>query len=186
MKKYVWMMVVLVALAFVAFVAEAQSVKLLTINESARWNGATHVVEIGPADLTTTTTNTAQTLTVAVLAKQGVELVASVLAEPFQDVATNGNNTLTVIVGDGTDDDLYLASQELCVDGTEVFLKYGRSAWNSGAATNVTFAYSAKVYTADDTIDIKITPHSNYAVSAMDNGLLRLYFRILDAVGRLR
>lgn len=170
----------------VAGVVCAQDVKLLSNNEAAAWGGATHVVEIDYQDLTTTTTNTAQTLTVAVLAKQAVEVVASVLETAFVDTATNGNNTLTLTVGDGTDADLYLASQELASDGTEVWLKYGRNVWNSGSATNVTLSYGQKVYTAADTIDFAITPHSNYAVSAMDAGKVRVYLRVLDAAARLR
>jgi len=170
MQKMIGMIVMLVVV--LAGFARAQDVKLLTINESARWGGATHVVEIDYDDLTTTTTNTAQVLTVDVLNKQGVEVVCAVLETAFVDAATNANNTLTLIVGDGGDTDRFLASHELCSDGTEVFLKYGTG--------------TALAYTADDTIDFTITPHASYGVAAMDAGKVRVYLRVLDAVSRLR
>lgn len=178
--------VMMVAVLFAVMQALAQDVKRLTINESAYWNGATHVVTVSHDELTETTDNTAQTLTVAVLAKQAVSMVAMVLEETFQDTATNANNTVTVMVGDGTDADLYLTSTELCVDGTEVFFKFGNTVWNSGSATNVTLAYGTKVYTADDTIDFKFTPHASYALSEQDTGRVSFYLRIQDAVNRLR
>jgi hypothetical protein len=182
MKK---VMVMVAAVVLMAGFVQAQDVRLLTVNESVAV-GATHAVTLEHTDLTTTTTNTAQTFNVPVLAKQGVEVVAYVLREPFQDVATNGNNTLTLTVGDGTDADLFLTSTEMCVDGTEVFLKFPAPMVNSGTASNVTLLASSKVYTADGNMVLTVTPHTNYGVAAMDKGKVEVFFRVTDAVTRLR
>ncbi|MEI7903042.1 MAG: hypothetical protein WCK89_22615, partial [bacterium] len=90
--------------------------------------GATHVAVITHADLTDTNVNTAQTLTnvFTVAEKQGVQLVAMQLITAF-NAGNNATGSVAVIVGDGTDTDLYLTSTELNSNLTEVWLKYGRS-----------------------------------------------------------
>jgi hypothetical protein len=182
MKKF---MAMVAAVVLVAGLAVAQDVRLLTVNEAVAV-GATHAVTLEHTDLTTATTNTAQVFNVPVLAKQGVEVVAYVLREPFQDVATNGNNTLTLTIGDGSDADLFLTSTEMCVDGTEVFTKFPAPMVNSGTASNVTLLASSKVYTADGNMVLTVTPHTNYGVAAMDAGKVEVFFRVVDSVTRLR
>lgn len=130
MRKFhgIWLMVVL----FAMFAVEgfAISVQSLTIAEQAHL-GATHRVKITTADLTETTTNTAQTLgaTFLVGAKQGVSVVAMQLPTVFDSISTNYTTSTLLTVGDGTDPDLFLTSTELNEDGTEVFLKFGRGSW---------------------------------------------------------
>jgi len=172
MKKISLVMAIQTVLFVVALQVQAQDVYPLNAAEGAAYDGATHVVIVEDEDLTTATSNTTQTLTVSVLAKQGIELVAAVLEETFQDAGVSANNSLLITVGDGTDADMYLTSTQLCEDGTEVYLKFG-----TGTRT---------VYTADDTLDLAIAPHASYGVAAMDQGKLRLYIRILDAVKRLQ
>lgn len=157
----------------------------LTSNEAAE-KGATHAVKFTYKDFSTSTgTNGAaytNTTAFPVLAKQGVECVAMVLVTPFEYTTTNGLSSVAVVVGDGTDIDRYLTSTEVCVNGTEVFLKYGNTAWNSGSATNVTFAYGSKVYTSDDTVDFIFTPTgTEWSLSQCDKGEVWFYFKILDA-----
>jgi len=209
MKKWTMTGLVLwMVLVMVGFV-QAQDVRLLTVNEAVA-HGATHVVTLKHTDLTTTTTNTAQVFNVPVLAKQGVEVVYTRLVTAFVDTATNANNTLTLKIGDGSDDDLFLASQELCSDGTEVFLKFGvpnagtvaltatttnlinttdgwtNTVWIGATAAFTASAMNQKVYTADGNMVLTVTPHSNYAVSAMDAGEIEVYFKVVDSVTRLR
>jgi hypothetical protein len=124
-----------------AGVAEAVDVRVLG-NRAKAELGATHEVTITHADLTETTTNTAETLaSFAVVAKQGVKLVAMHLVTPFDTISTNYTTSTLLTVGDGTDADLYLTSTELNTDGTEVYLKFGRlpiSTYTSGTfVTNV-------------------------------------------------
>jgi uncharacterized GH25 family protein len=182
MKKFVMMVA---AVVLVAGLAVAQDVRLLTANEAVAV-GATHAVTLEHTDLTTATTNTAQTFNVPMLAKQGVQVVGYVLETAFVDTATNANNTLTLTVGDGSDADLLLTSTEMASDGTEVYLKFPAPMVNSGQATNVTLLASSKVYTADGNMVLTVTPGTDYAVSAFDAGKVTLYVRILDAVKRLR
>jgi len=207
MKRWTMMGLVLwMVLAMVGFV-QAQNVRVLTANEAVAM-GATHAAVLTHEDLTTATTNTAQTFNIPLLAKQGFEVAFSRLNTPFVDTATNGNNTLTLKIGDGSDDDLFLASQELCSDGTEVFLKFGvpnggtvaltatttnlinttdgwtNTVWIGATAAFTAVAMNQKVYTADTNVVMTITPHSNYAVSAMDAGEVEVFFRITDGVPR--
>jgi hypothetical protein len=99
----------------------------LGVEGMAAWGGATHVAVIQDDDLTTATTNTAQTLTMTIASNQAVQVLWAVCTERFVDNATNAFNSLTLIVGDGTDDDLFLESMQLCKYGTEVLVKPGRS-----------------------------------------------------------
>ena len=243
MRKYKsgWMMAVIMLIALLVFAlvpVYASGVYPLPTAGKADI-GANYLVVITHEDLTTSTTNTAQTLTNAlpVKAKQSVELVACMLKTAFSDDATNAFNGLTVTVGDGTDADLFLASTELNVYSNEVWLKQGRTGWDGAGTTafvtgvvdsttalvymtNVTVttetwsgtnvvltvsplygtttvvtATSAstanglnatgvgrKLYTATDNVDFVFTPSPvNYALSALDNGEIWFYFRILDA-----
>jgi hypothetical protein len=200
MKKvamWAWTLALLVALVDWA-IGAAAPVELLPVEGMARWGGATHVVTVKDETLTTSTTNTAETLTLSVASNQYVELMFAVVTERFSD-ATNANNTLTVIVGDGTDDDLFLLSTELCVYGTEVLAKPGRS-WQEGVTVTTTSAQVAgtnflksatiaaqtigrKVYTVADTVDFKFTPKVNYAVSDFDAGEIKFYLKIYDTIG---
>jgi len=188
MKNTVGFVAVVVALlVFVVAGAKAQTVRPLTVNEAVAWGGATHAVTLDVADLTTTNGNTAQTFSVPVLAKQGASVVAYTLETAFQDTAPVTNNTLALTVGDGSTADLFLTSTEMCVDGTEVYLKFPEAVYNStGQATNVTLAARSKVYTADGNMVLTVTPKAANGVSEMDTGKVTLYVRILDAVKRLR
>ena len=195
MKKRM-IIAVLMALG-IAGMSWASSFRPLTEQERSAL-GATHVATITHADLTTTDTNTAQTLTTVMEVKSGtaVQLVAMQLITAF-DIATDNTNytgSLVWEVGAGTDPDLYLTSTELASEGTEVWLKYGRSVQAAattvitnviGTTTNlITVATGLtddstgrKVYTADDTIDFKFTPNAQNAVSECSAGEVRIYFR---------
>lgn len=185
--------------------APAATVRELTSGEQAYF-GATHEVGISFKDFATaTTTNTAYTISnMNVAAKMGVELVAMILDTAFDTANTNFTGSCAVIVGDGTDDDLFLASTELASDGTEVFVKYGRPNTSAITASTVTYTnviygagattgnistvtytladsvFAQKVYTAADKIDIKFTPNAEEAMGSNTVGEVRFLFRITD------
>ena len=186
----------MVAILAVASLTMAATFRPLPEQEQA-YIGATHVATIGYADLTDTNVNTAQTLTnvFAVEAKQGVQLVAMQLITAF-NAGNNATGSVAVIVGDGTDTDLYLTSTELNSNLTEVWLKYGRSvqAATSGVITNVIGATTnlvtvltaltddvtgRKLYTASDTIDFTFTPNAVNSLSQNTAGEVRFYFKII-------
>jgi len=126
MRRHGWMAGMLAGL-MLAGMGRAATIYPLPEQTKAA-TGADFVMVITVDDLTETTADTVQTNSdFAVLAKQGVELVAMVLKTAFYDTATNGNNSLLMTVGDGTDADLYLTSTELNSYGTEVWLKFGRA-----------------------------------------------------------
>ncbi len=142
MKKQKCRMMVLAMALLMAGWATAAEFRPLLEQERANL-GATHEVTIKYSDLATgTTTNTALTLTNVfdVATNAAVQLVAMQLITAFDTGNTNYTGSLAVEVGDGTDADLYLTSTELASDGTEVWLKYGRSVQAATAAisTNVT------------------------------------------------
>lgn len=145
MKTKLMVMVMVAALVMVAGLVQAATIRPMPISEEAHF-GATHLVTVKYSDLTEATANTAQSLTnlISVAAKQSVELVAMMLVTPWAVGNTNYTDSCLLEVGDGTDSDLYLTSTELASDGTEVFLKFGRSpealSTTSATRTNVTDA----------------------------------------------
>lgn len=181
--KRILAVIMLAALAW-ALPARAVTIEKLPLETQAAL-GANYAVTFTHADLTETTTNTAQSFTTnfAVKADTSVRFVAMKLNEAFDGGSALFTNSTTVIVGDGANDDLYLESTELNADGTEVWYKfapgnggtititpqttliYPTGTTNAGPAvmTNATATYTVsvlgqKVYTADDYVDFKFTP----------------------------
>lgn len=148
MKKQI--LTALATVMIVAGAARAFEFQPLSVPEAA-WQGATHVAIIKYSDLTTSTTNTAQTLTNAILANTAVECMGLHLVKAFDTGNTNYTGSVLLTVGDGSDADLFLASTELASDGTEVFVKYGRrddaitATATSGPVTNLRATASALV-----------------------------------------
>lgn len=153
MKKFVIGMLMVGLLVAPAFAA---GVYRLPTGQKAE-EGATHIVKIDYSDLTTTTSNTAQTLTTLnVDPRMGVEFKSMMLVKPFQIlVNTNYTASLALTVGDGTDLDYYLASTEIDEQGTEVYLEFGRdrttafgtntALTTANCATNLALSYFAAV-----------------------------------------
>ena len=130
MNKKKWMgligFLVLVALVIgvrAATLAMSTQVYRCTIAEQAA-TGASHKITVTYADLVTATvTNEALTATIPILAKMGAEVVYADLKTAFAGAAfTNGTDSLTVIVGDGGDDNRFLESMELAGLNTEIWL----------------------------------------------------------------
>lgn len=184
MKKITMFIFALLGMALFAHGAQWRA---LDSAEQAK-TGATRVYEVAYSDLTTTTTNTAQTLTVSVPAKAAVRFVMMELETAFDTGNTNYTGSLAVKVGDGTDDDLFLTSTELASDGTEVFKKFAPVPTVTATATgpqstNMTVtvtsvAMGEKVYTVADTLDFVFTPNAEEAVSANTAGKVRFYFNV--------
>jgi len=123
MKKLITMMIMVLGMALFAQATEWQPLSALEAADT----GANRVLIVDYADLTTTTTNTAQTLTVSIPAKAAVRFVGMELVTAFDTANTNYTGSLAVIVGDGADDNLFLTSTELASDGTEVWAKFSAS-----------------------------------------------------------
>lgn len=139
------MLAVLIA-APLAAIGAAVDVYPLTEQEKAD-KGATHVAIVEYGDLDETSTNTAETMTMTVPAKYGVQFVGMELDTAFDTANATYTGSLAVKIGDGTDDDLFLTSTELASDGTEVWVKWGSE--NGGTITvtpnNTTITYISGV-----------------------------------------
>lgn len=160
--------------------------------------GATHVVVLDHDDLTTATTNTAQTLTnvLTVAAGEAVQFVVGVLDEDFDSQNIYYTNTTSTLleIGDGSDTDLFASSTELASDGTEVDVILPRTAetaitTTTGAiegtnyvktATVATTVYGRKLYTSAGFVAFQFTPNAEEALSWLSKGKIRLYFKRFD------
>ena len=137
----------------------------IPVSEQAN-QGATLQVEIDHSDLTETTANTAQTLTLSVSAGQTVEFRGYKMATAFKDASDAAFNSTALIIGDGSDTDRFLASTQLNENGTEVLYSVGTG--------------TEYVYTADDTVDITFAAMSGKALNDIDTGSMILLFAIRD------
>lgn len=125
--------------------------------------GATEVWTITPADLTETTADTDQTLTVAVADGDLVAVVAAKLVTPFEDASDADLDDTQVTVGDGGDADRFLTATQVNANGTEIDYKEG--------------AVSGYAYNAADTVDILVESMSGKSLSNIDTGELKLYVK---------
>jgi len=182
--------------------AATTDLKVLPLEAQAHL-GATHMLEISYSDFSAfTSTNTAYTITNSIPAKIGVTFVGAVLKTAFASGSTN-TESVAMKIGDGSDDDLYLASTEFASDGTAVFVKFGppdaytitptlsktvvtNDVLNS-VVTNVTATAAAgelgrKLYAASGIIVLTITPNAQESLANYTSGKVRFYFRMIDAL----
>ena len=132
--------------------------------------GATYKVVIKAADLTETTTDTAQTLELITVEKGSlVTQAAWVLKTGFTDASDTAHNSTTLTLGDGSSVARYSTSKELNTNGTEIL------AWADSNAVN-TAPYA---YLAADTIDAVFTCMSGKNLNDLDGGEIWIYFNIL-------
>ena len=110
-----------------------------SFNEAPR--GFSYRFVVDHTDLTESTANTAQNVTLVTLPANSVVLrAATYLKTPFQDTADAAFNSTALIVGDSGDTDRYITSQQLNVNGTEVLAKAHASSttpWAYESATAV-------------------------------------------------
>jgi hypothetical protein len=118
-----------------------------------------------------------------VVTRIGVELVTA-----FND--SGGGDELDVEIGDGTDANGYITAAPLHTDQTEISIistddaSYSGAILNDGTTDNT---INGKLYTADDTIDILLTPAlstagTSYNLNELTAGELRVVAHIVKAV----
>lgn len=131
--------------------------------------GASHKITLTNADLTGTTSGTAQTIALLSL---GVGQKVTRAKVDLETEFTGGALTaLTCTVGDGGDVDRFVASASLLTGATPITVKDGTG--------------TACLYDTADTVDAVITPTSA-AVSAATAGKLNIYLLIEDSIIRAR
>lgn len=191
------------ALAAGAVCAATVDLKPLPIETRAAM-GATHFVEFTKASFSVTATNTAQVLTNAVPAKRAVEFVGMVLDTAFEGQLTTTNFPITSValkIGDGSDDDLFMASTELASDGSEVFVKFGRpddytitptlsktpitndvpnSVVTNVSATATASELGRQTFNSAGIIRFTFTPNADEALANVSSGKVRVYFKVFD------
>ncbi len=132
--------------------------------ETASGEGHNAVTRITPSDLTETTAATAQTLTVAVK-DQSIKLVGFRQAKPLSDKSDSAFDDISLKVGDGGDDDRFLAATQV---GSSQTAKKG-----NGTDTTHFFAGA-------DTLDIVLTPEAGKALADVDDGDLELLWEVRE------
>ena len=95
--------------------------------------------------------NDTATMTIPVSAGDTVVAASVKLITAFDD--SGAGDELNIEVGDGADADGYIASAQLHADATEISTVYGTGDLLDGTTS------AWKHYTADDTIDILLTPN---------------------------
>ena len=137
-----------------------------SVNEAPR--GFNHRIVVEKADLTNSTNNTAQTLTLITLpAGTVVKSAAYWLKTPFDSTNTSFDST-TIIVGDSGDTDRYIDSTELNENGTEVLYAVN----NEGKLPFVT--------TASTAVNAVFTPKAANNLAQLDTGEIHVYLETAD------
>ena len=141
-----------------------------SVNESPR--GFNYRFVIDHTDLTTSTDNTAQDITLITLPAYSVVLsAATYLKTPFQKTGTSAYNSNLLIVGDSSDTDRLIASQQLNVNGTEVLAK--------AQASTIPYAYEAAT-----AIVANFASMASYDLLELDAGEVHIFLEVaqLDAL----
>ena len=168
MKKFIGMLAVLAITLGVASAATTADAKRLGINEMAGHLGANYLIEVEYSDFANVApaTNTAETLTLDIAAGQGFTLLYADLVTEF--VGLNGTDSLTVEVGDGGDDDLFLVMMQMATESTEVSGKFG------------TTKAVGKFYEAADELEFKFIPNAENATGGFTAGKVRFWVYIAE------
>lgn len=146
-------------------------------SEEALASGFTHRIKVTAADLTDA--DTAQTLQLlpqtsgstlpagTYVRSAGLKLVTAFDASDDADI-----DSLTVIVGDGSDDNRFIVATELAADGTEIDY-----AVTANAVDSLPYAY-----TAADTIDAIFTCSGGASptLAEIDSGEVWIYLTLSD------
>ena len=141
-----------------------------SVNESPR--GFNYRFVIDHTDLTTSTDNTAQDITLITLPAYSVVLsAATYLKTPFQKTGTSAYNSNLLIVGDSGDTDRLIASQQLNVNGTEVLAK--------AQASTIPYAYEAAT-----AVVANFASMASYDLLELDAGEVHIFLEVaqLDAL----
>lgn len=140
--------------------------KPLATNEIADNGGYTHIASITADDLTTTTNNTSQTITLATLAiGDAIGKVATRVKTSFQDVSDAAFNTTAVTIGDTANAvNNHITSQETNVNGTVVTQKMSNTLVGP--------------YTAADKIAITFNAMASKNLNNIDKGEIEVLFQL--------
>lgn len=181
MKKWkFWNVIAAITAVFVlCLTAQAASLRPLGVEESVLRAGATHEARVTYEDFDTSTTNTAEAITFGVVSNTGVQVMYAKVHTPFDTGNTNYLGSLALTVGDGGDADRYLASMQLASNSTNDWVKYGNTAWNSGTASNMTFAYGYTTYSINTNITFTFTPNANEATDDNTQGDVSVFLRLI-------
>jgi hypothetical protein len=118
--------------------------------------------------------NATKTFTYVIPAGYAVSRVSASLEVAFDD--SGGGDELTMIAGDGSDDDGFLAAAALHVDQTEITYVLNTGAYMDNE--------NGKLYTVADTIDIKFTPNistgTDYSLNELTSGRVKLKFELIN------
>lgn len=134
--------------------------------EERQQGGFTHRFELDHTDLTQTAAATAQVVPLlALIAGMLVLKVATRMTTAFQDVSDGAFNSTAITIGDGGTANLFLTSQELNVNGTEVYNKAGTG--------------TAKAYDAGDSLNLTFNSMTGKSLSNIDTGVLKVFAQIV-------
>ena len=137
-----------------------------SLHESPR--GFNYRFVIDHTDLTQGTDNTAQDITLITLpAYSVVKSAATFLKTPFELVGTSAYNSNTVIVGDATDDDRFITSQQINVNGNEILAK--------AHASTTPHAYAAAT-----AVVAKFASMASYDLLELNAGEIHIYLEVVQ------
>jgi hypothetical protein len=137
-----------------------------SLHESPR--GFNYRFVIDHTDLTQGTDNTAQDITLITLpAYSVVKSAATFLKTPFELVGTSAYNSNTVIVGDATDDDRFITSQQINVNGTEILAK--------AQASTTPHAYAAAT-----AVVAKFASMASQDLLELDKGEIHIFLEVVQ------
>jgi hypothetical protein len=140
---------------------------LLIEEQQANNGGFTHVAVIEADDLTTTTANTAQDITLGTVPKGWIiNKTMARLVTPFKDVSDAAYNSTTLIVGDAGSSNRYITSAQLNENGTEITIpQYNNTAYQ---------------VTADTAIVAEFGSQSGKSLRNIDKGEVHIFFQLID------
>jgi len=147
----------------------AQLIPLLIEEQQANDAGFTHFVSLGPNDLTETTADTPQDISLGTVpAGWIINKSMVVLVTPFKDASDAAFNTTAMVVGDAGSANRYVTSTQLNENGTEITLpKYNATSYQ---------------VTADTEILANIAAMAAKSLSDIDTGEVHIFLQLIDTL----
>jgi len=146
------------------------TIRPLSTQEKAD-TGMTHSVKVTAADLTETTNNTAQAISLnPVVNGSVVKYGGYFLKTTFQDASDAAFNDVAIELGDATVTSRYLASSQINENGTEV----------TAGFTPYSSATAPHAYVAADTILLTVGSMASKALNDIDTGEVWLFISVVD------
>jgi hypothetical protein len=171
--------------------------------------GATHVAEFKFSDMSEASTNTIEYFTNSVAAGTMVQCKGMVLEKAFESTDNSNICRVAFFVGDGSTTNLYLDATEIASDGTELFTVfppyspstvavtlntvtqkfmcgdgttnfYTVATGTTATATATLSEYGYKENSSAGKLVFAFMPNADDAMDAMTQGVVRVYFRLID------